>query len=146
VTGIVEAFRRCGCQTVDVPAVEAIVAVASFAIGQRELGWMPLDLSVTTGTAQQFATMPIAAAHAPEPGLGAPCQTAADCSLAGAACVPFDRDGSWYPGEPSHCTRACGSGCPRGFRCTHEAQITGVDAHGPQATIVGEWCGPVAPR
>ena len=140
-----DTMRRCGCQTVDVPAIEAIVAAVGFAVGQPALGWMPLDLSVTTGTMQQFATTG-SSAPAPEANLGAACRTAADCIGPASACVPFDADGTWHPAGALHCTRPCGAGCPRGFRCTREARITGAGPGGLEGAVVSTWCGPVAPR
>jgi hypothetical protein len=138
--------ETCGCGKVDVPALETLFASILFAVGSPEVGWIPLDLH-GTGSVQQFASSKRAPAT-PEPGLGKQCSSEADCPPTAAACVPFDADGTWYPGKQGHCTRPCGdAGCPDGFRCTREVTITGVSQYGQlKGEIVSTWCGPIAPR
>jgi hypothetical protein len=139
-------IRRCGCSTVHVPTIEAVLAALAFNVGRPKLAWLPLDLSIASGSVQQFVGGASPPTPAPEPGLGAPCKSAADCTAPSTACVPFDADGTWYPGRPTRCTRPCGDGCPKGFRCTREVAITGVDQGGIRGQVVSTWCGPIAAR
>lgn len=143
---ILDGIEKCGCSKVHVPTLEAFLAMFAFNIGRPKLGWIPLDLSVSSGTVQQLASSGGPPAPAAEPGLGAPCKSVADCRAPAIACVPFDADGTWYPGRPTYCTRPCSEGCPRGFRCTREVAITSADPTGIRGSIVSTWCGPIAPR
>jgi hypothetical protein len=137
--------RTCGCDTVDVPGLEAVVASLLFNLGDPELAWIPLELH-GSGTVQQLATGTRAMTK-PEPGLGERCTTPADCPATASVCLPFDAAGTWSPGRQGHCTRPCGAGCPDGFRCTREVSIvTGGKGAGLQGKVEGTWCGPIAAR
>ncbi len=56
--------------------------------------------------------------------------------------VAFDREGTWHPTGAPSCTRPCGSGCPKGFRCAREVAITSADQRGIRGDVT-LWCGPI---
>jgi hypothetical protein len=146
VAPVLAATRQCGCSKVHVPTLEAVLVALAFNVGRPKLAWLPLDLAVSSGTVQELASSGGPALPPAEAALGVPCTAASDCRAPATACVSFDADGTWYPGRPSSCTRPCGDGCPKGFRCTREVAITGADASGIQHRIVSTWCGPIAAR
>jgi len=145
-TSVLDGAKRCGCGTVNVPTLEAVIAALTYKVGQPKLASIPLDLGVSIGTVQQFASSGGPPMPAAEPGLGAPCVSVADCRAPANACRPFDADGTWHPTGRHACTRPCGAGCPKGFRCTREAAITSADQQGIKGQIVSTWCGPIGPR
>ncbi len=137
-------LRGCGCRAVDVPQLETSLNLLFFGAGVPERGWVPLELSTPVGTVQQWVkgeNAPIAA----EPGLGALCERDTDCAPANGSCRFFDARGELDRRGQARCTRPCGAGCPRGFRCARELIPTGM-VGGQLQGIVELWCGKVEPR
>lgn len=145
VSRVIPALKQCECNTVDVPALEALVLLQYFRGGEPELGWVPLELDVVTGTVQDFVSS-ARRGGTPEAGLGGPCQTDADCQLPEGRCLGFEPSGEVSRLGRLSCTRPCGDGCPTGYRCAREPFITGVNASGQATGYVKEWCGRIQPR